>query len=221
METSLTAVGMEIIFYTDPLCCWTWAMQPQWNKFINELSGNSQIIIKYKMGGLIPSWRHFHDQTASIDKPVQMGPEWMHAAAVSGVKINHGIWISDPPASSFPACIAVKCVELQSPPMAVEFLYMLQEAVMAKGLNIARTTVLIDLATTLRINHPTFDVQRFQTDLLGENGKESFKIDLQECKYLGITRMPTLRFKSSLGRSGLLTCYQSYDSLTETYHKMV
>ncbi len=53
-------IGIEITLYTDPLCCWTWGMQPQWKKFLKDLEGIG-IVIKYKMGGLLPSWKHFSD----------------------------------------------------------------------------------------------------------------------------------------------------------------
>lgn len=210
------SVGVEITFYTDPLCCWTWAMQPQWNRLLAGLEGRIPVVVRYKMAGLIPSWQHFNDTVNSIRKPVQMGPEWMHARAVSGVEINDRIWITDPPASSFPACIAVKCADLQSPLLTANFLHLLQEAVMVKNLNIAKREVLLDCASTLQARFPAFDLEKFKVQLFGEEGKEAFRKDLQECKYLNITRMPTIRFKSSENRSALTSGFQSYESLENT-----
>src|ERR1700754_1212842 len=127
-----TVDGIEVTFYTDPLCCWSWAMLPQWQRFQTEVDLlPSQV--KYKMGGLLPSWDHFDDGVNSIRKPIQMGPEWLHAKTLSGQPIVDTIWITDPPASSFPACIAVKCVELQSPILAVRYLQSLQQAIMVRG----------------------------------------------------------------------------------------
>ena len=103
--------GGEIIYYTDPLCCWSWSMEPHWQRFKQGLT--QEVTIRYKMGGLLPSWNLFHDANNSIRKPVQMGPEWLHAKHVSGAVIDDRLWIIDPPASSFPACIAVKAAELQ------------------------------------------------------------------------------------------------------------
>ena len=73
-------------------------MQPQWKKLLKDLQ-SSNVVVKYKMGGLLPSWKHFSDSVNSIQKPIQMGPEWMHARALSGTEINDRIWITDPPAS--------------------------------------------------------------------------------------------------------------------------
>lgn len=207
--------GVEVTFYTDPLDCWTWAMQPQWERIQKEMVlPPSQI--KYKMGGLLPSWRHFNDAVNSIRKPVQMGPEWMLAGVLSGRKIDDKIWITDPPASSFPACIAVKCVELQSHELTPHYLNALQEAVMVSGRNIAKTDVLLAIAGTLA----DLDLHQFQEDLLGGNGKAAFRKDLQECKYLNIRRLPTILFRTLANQSLLVSGYQSYESLRSIWKKL-
>lgn len=195
-------------------------MQPQWKKLLAKLEGHREVAVKYKMGGLLPSWKHFKDSVNSIRKPVQMGPEWMHARVLSGVAINDRIWITDPPASSFPACIAVKCVELQSPRLAADFFNVLQEAVMTKNLNIAKMDVLLECASALQVHYPVFDLEKFKQDLFGEEGKEAFRKDLQECKYLNITRMPTIVFKLTNGQALFLEGYQTYDTLQDTCSRL-
>jgi putative protein-disulfide isomerase len=215
------SAGIEVTIYTDPLCCWTWVMQPQWKRLISDLKANAATRITYKMGGLLPSWKHFTDGVSAIQKPVQMGPEWMHARVMSGAAIDDRIWVTDPPASSFPACIAVKCAELQSAATGAGYFYLLQEAVMAKSLNIAKTDILLALAMELSVRHPEFDKQRFKEDLFGTAGKEAFRKDLQECRYLGIRRMPTILFRSSNKGAVLLSGYQSYESLEKAYAAIV
>jgi predicted DsbA family dithiol-disulfide isomerase len=210
------AERVEVTFYTDPLCCWSWAIRPQWEQLLEELDGS--ISATYKMAGLLPSWHHFNDPVNSISKPIQMGPEWMHAKVVSGAQINNQIWITDPPASSFPACIAVKCAGLQSKAAEDRYLYLLQKAVMVDGLNIARTSVLLDVAAAMP---DAFDLSLFKQDLLGERGKEAFRQDMQECKYLNIVRLPTLIFRRAGSPSLLLSGYQSYRSLKKTYGTLV
>jgi len=209
--------GVEISFYTDPLCCWSWVMQPQWKKLLEEF-GDS-LHVTYKMVGLLPSWSNFNDSTNSIRKPIQMGPEWMHARETSGVYIDDSIWITDPPASSFPACIAVKCVELQSREMAAVYLSLLQEAVMTKRLNITHTEVLLQQADDLNRRSPDFNLFKFREDLFGETGKEAFRKDWQEVKYRNITRYPTLVFRAPGHNPVLVTGLQSYDSLKDNVLK--
>src|SRR5687767_9309029 len=89
---------VEITYYTDPLCCWSWALEPQWRKLRYEFG--DQIRWKYCMGGLIPNWQTFSDPMNSVARPAQMGPLWMDASQVSGMPIADSIWSQNPPASS-------------------------------------------------------------------------------------------------------------------------
>jgi len=205
------ADGVEVTFYTDPLCCWSWAMAPAWDRLLLECGSGMKV--SYKMGGLLPSWKHFGDAEHSISRPSQMGPEWMHAAHVSGVTINSQVWMADPPASSYPACVAVKCVQLQSEPYGESFLRLLRAAVMEDGKNIARNGVLMDAAWLLHDEYGDFDLFRFRDDLMGDTGKEAFRKDLHEARYLGINRFPTLVIRRKGGSTVMLTGYQTYESL--------
>lgn len=205
-------IGIEMTVYTDPLCCWTWAMNAHWKALRDELKGYL-LGIEYKMGGLLPSWKHFSDQVNSIQKPIQMGPEWLHARVVSGAEINNRIWITDPPSSSFPACIAVKCAEMQSAVIGEYYLFALQEAVMVKNLNIADSNILLLVASSISTIFPDFNLFKFRKDLFGDRGKTAFRKDVQECKYAGINRFPTIIIKSKAGWSVRVTGYQTYESL--------
>lgn len=185
-------------------------MQPAWDRLVAACGEG--IKVQYKMGGLLPSWKHFEDAEHSITRPTQMGPEWLHAAQLSGVTINSQLWITDPPASSYPACIAVKCVQLQSEKYGGTFLRLLRECVMVGGKNIAKSDVLLDAAWLLHDQFRDFDFFKFRDDLMGETGKEAFRKDLQDVKYLGIKRFPTLVIKRQ-GGATLLTGYQTYHTL--------
>ncbi|HXB95871.1 MAG TPA: DsbA family protein [Puia sp.] len=205
------AGGVEVTFYTDPLCCWSWAMAPAWDRLVEACGG--AVKVKYKMGGLLPSWKHFRDASNAISRPTQMGPEWMHAAHLSGVTINSQLWITDPPASSYPACIAVKCAQLQSERYGESFLGLLWEAAMLAGKNIARNEVLLDASWLLHDRYQDFDLIKFRDDLMGDRGKAAFRKDLQDAKYLGINRFPTLVIERKAKPAIMLTGYQTFDSL--------
>lgn len=212
------AGGVEITYYTDPLCCWSWAFEPQWRRLQYEFGG--QLNFRYRMGGLLPGWNNFHDPVNSVSRPIQMGPVWMHASQLSGMPIEHNLWMKDPPASSYPACIAFKCVELQSPQMADKFLRLLREAVMMNGRNIAKSEVLQHLAETLRIQFPDFDISRFRSDLTNENGREAFRLDLTQVRYHAINRFPTLIMRQAKLGSVIVTGYRPYPVLTDALQKI-
>ena len=103
---------VEIIYYTDTLCCWSWAFEPQWRRLQYELQ--EKLSVRYCLGGLIANWKNFNDDVNSISRPFQMGPLWAQAQSVSGMPMQDLVWVNDPPATSYPACIAVKCASMQS-----------------------------------------------------------------------------------------------------------
>jgi predicted DsbA family dithiol-disulfide isomerase len=214
-EKQQTGPGVvDITYYTDPLCCWSWAMEPQWRQIRQEFGAS--LNVTYKMGGLLPSWNSFKDSLNSICKPIHMGPEWLHAKYLSGAAIDDRIWIVDPPASSFPACIAVKCAELQSKAIGEFYLGRLREAVLAKGKNIAKIDVLFEIAGNLNEYDPRFDMALFRKHLSDDTGLNAFRSDWQESKYLGINRFPTLILRTRQHAPVILKGYQSYASLSDT-----
>jgi predicted DsbA family dithiol-disulfide isomerase len=212
------ADGVDITYYTDPLCCWSWAFEPQWRKLQFEFG--EKISFRYCMGGLLPGWNNFHDPVNSVSRPIQMGPVWMHASQLSGMPIQHNIWMKDPPASSYPACIAFKCAELQSSELADRYLRLLREAVMINGLNIAKQEVLIEIATQLPQHYPSFSLSTFKEDLLNDKGLEAFRSDLQEVRYHNINRFPTLIIRRPKQGSVLITGHRPYVVIMDTLKKI-
>lgn len=204
-----TAGRVEITYYTDPLCCWSWAMEPQWRRFRFEYRHHIQW--RYCMGGLLPAWKNFVDPVHSISRPAQMGPLWMEAAHFSGMPINNKIWAFDPPASSFPACIAVKCAEAQSFTAGELYLRLVREAVMIRGMNISLFSNLIQLATELEAKHAgVLDVEKFKIDIEKNTGLERFRSDLNEIRTKNIKRFPSLVFRRAGQEPLLLQGYRPY-----------
>lgn len=211
-----TADVLEIVYYTDPLCCWSWAFEPQWLRFRLEFA--PFIKWRYCMGGLIASWETYNDPMNSISKPLQMGPLWFEAKHISGMPISDHIWFADPPASSYPACIAVKCAGLQSADAAEQYLRKLREAVMLKGKNIAKETVLLEIAETLAAQKSDLlNVTQFEADLRSGAGQQPFREDLQEVRYQKISRFPTLTITNPNrgGKGVMIVGYRPYKVLLE------
>jgi putative protein-disulfide isomerase len=203
---------VEIVYYTDPLCCWSWAFEPQWRKLRYEFSG--KIAWQYKMGGLIADWNHFQDPMNSISRPAQMGPLWMEAKHISGMPINDRIWLTDPPSSSYPACIAVKCAQIQSPQAGEAYLRKLREAVMLHGRNIAKREVLLEVAQELAAPSPQIlDAKQFEQALVQNTGLDAFREDLQQIRYHAISRFPTLTIRRPKGQGVLIVGYRPYQAL--------
>jgi putative protein-disulfide isomerase len=211
---------VEITFYTDPLCCWSWAFEPQWRRLLYEF--HDIISCRYVMSGLLPTWKDYNDPLYSVNRPMQMGPVWHEASIRSGMPIYDRIWVEDPPASSYPGCIAVKCAELQSKVAGAKYLRMAREAVMLEGRNIAKQDVLTGIAQTLSHHHPALlDFGRFLQDLTNnDNGINAFRTDLNEVQSRNISRFPTLIIRSVKKTAVILTGYRPYDVLLEAVRQV-
>ena len=204
--------AVKITYYTDPLCCWSWALEPQWRRLRYEYG--KQITWRYRMGGMISGWDGFNDPLSSVSRPAQMGPLWLQARHLSGMPIKDQIWIEDPPSSSYPACMAFKAARLQSPKAGEQYLRRLREAVMLECRNIARREVLLELAQALADEQPNcLDVTRFSADFENGEAQRTFREDLQEVRYRDIGRFPTLTLCRQDGHGVLIVGYRPYKAL--------
>jgi putative protein-disulfide isomerase len=210
---------LEGTYYTDPLCSWSWAFEAPWRRLRRSLG--DRLAVRTAMGGLLPDWRSFSDSVNDIHRPAQMAPAWISVAELSGMPIDEAVWRDDPPASSYPACVAVKAAERQSAAGAALYLRRLREAVMLDRRNIARRDVLLEIAGELAGDAPrALDLERFTRDLTGEAAGALFRDDLKEARYLGISRFPTLVLGRPGGRSAALVGYRPWSALAEAIAQM-
>jgi putative protein-disulfide isomerase len=211
---------ITVTYYTDPLCCWSYALQPHWKKLLEEFK--SFVSYKYVMGGLIPDWSRYNDPMNSVSKPFQMGPVWMHASHSTNTPIKYQIWHEDPPSSSYPACIAVKCASLQSAAAAEATLESLREAVMLNGLNISNTETLLTIIREIASSSPALlDYTQFVKDWNSGAAQNAFRSDLQQTAYQKIGRFPTITFTNASGKGLIITGYRPYDVLVKAMEQML
>ncbi|MVN21474.1 DsbA family protein [Mucilaginibacter arboris] len=205
---------LVIEYYTDPLCCWSWAFEQHWQRLLKEFS--AVITYAYCMGGLIPDWKNYQDPMNDISRPAQLGPLWMEAAQITDAVIDPQIWVEDPPTSSYPACIAVKSAEMQSKEAGEKYLFKLREAVMVHKQNIAQPEVLAAIAQKFSKENPgLLDYNQFLEDISSEKSLELFRNDLQKVRYNRIGRFPTLTLHKP-GQSGIMiTGYRPYEVLLQ------
>lgn len=193
-------------------------MEPAWRKLLASLEG--RVSRRYCMGGLLQDWKNYHDPEQHVSRPIQMGPVWLDAKYASGQPVNERIWLADPPASSYPACLAVKCAGLQSPAAEEAYLYALRKAVMADCRNIAKKEILIAVARETAAEG-TLDAEAFITDLEAGNGLESFRADLQETAYRNIHRFPSMVLQSAGGDGVVVKGYRPLPALLEAAERVL
>ena len=145
-----------------------------------------------------------------------MGPAWLNASRMTGVYIDDKLWVNDPPSSSYPSCIAVKCAGLQSDKCGEVYLQYAREAVMVRGINIAKKESLLRIAAEVANVYPLLmNEEKFEANLASDIAMAAFKLDLQDIKYKGINRFPTLIIRSEGKPSIMITGYRPFDVLLE------
>jgi putative protein-disulfide isomerase len=205
---------VAITYFTDPLCCWSWAFEPQWRRLRFAFAG--RLAWRIRMGGMIENWTRFSDPANAVFRPAQMGPVWLDAGRASGMSADPRIWVNDPPASSWPAGLAVKAAELQSAGAADLLLRRLREAVMAEGRNIARREVILAVAEEAAAARPDLlDLERFRQELDGADARAAFLDDVKETRFRGITHFPLLAIGAGDAAPVVLAGRQSYPALLQ------
>jgi len=207
---------VELAYYTDPLCPWSWAMEPHWRRLRFEFGG--RIAWRYVMGGMVKDWRSYRDEINTVHRPSQMGPQCYQVRHLTGMPLDERIWHEDPPASSYPACLAVKAAARQGVEAGEAYLRRLRESIMLGRRNVARGEVLLSLAEEVAgEDRPglAFDVARFADDLLGDHVRDAFQADLKETRAGDIARFPTLLLRGTEGPGIALVGYRPYEVMRE------
>lgn len=203
----------RVDYFTDPLCCWSWALEPQLRKLRFLLK--DRLRLNYVMGGLLSEWKNFNDQMNDVARPAQLGPLWMQARNMSGQPIKENIWISNPVDTSYLACMAVKAAALQSGVAEEAMLRKLREAVMMHQRNIGELEVILEVAEDLD-QKQILKKDVFREDLFSDKVSKSFKEDLNKTKAGGITRFPTLLITYK-ERTYQITGYRPFSELKKTF----
>jgi putative protein-disulfide isomerase len=178
-----------------------------------------KVEVRYAMYAMITDWDNFHDPVNSVTTPAQMGPVWMHASVISGVPMNDRIWYMDPPASSVPAALAVKCACLQSKEAGKLYFDAVREAVMMKGINVSKLGLLNEIALDVETSNPKiFSARQFERQLRGPLPLVALKKDMDEAVANRVGRFPTLIMKSPGNRGVIVTGYRPYEVLVEALH---
>jgi|SRR5690554_2774169 len=216
MEHTVNAENpIEVVVFTDPLCCWSAALQPHINKLKEDIT--EPIQFRYCLAGMIPDWNSFSDPINSIIKPAQMGPVWMEAKYITGADVDDSIWVKDPPSSSFPSCIAVKTAGLQSKETEERMLFALRDAVMKKGLNISKESIISEVAKELVIELPDFNIERFRKEYNQLESRDELRKDMNEVKSHRIGRFPTLAIRKKGFPTVMVTGYRPYEVLLSAF----
>jgi predicted DsbA family dithiol-disulfide isomerase len=176
---------VELRYYTDPLCPWSWALEPALRKLLHEFGDSLRLT--YVLGGMMraPSDPSTHIRAA------------LDAGARSGMPVDPRLWFEGPPSSSHPACIAVKAAAEQGDPGP--YLRRLREGFMCHRRKLDAGQALTEEARAT----PGVDADRFRIDLASHGTLETFAADLE--RSAGV-RLPALEFDDEARFEGYDAC---------------
>ena len=158
---------VEIRFYTDPACPWSWAAEPALRRLMWEFEG--ELRFAWVMGGLARSY-----ENANF---LDLVSQWLEDAAAGGMPSDPRIWTQNPLDSTYPACQAVEAAEEQGWQPGYRYLRTLREGIMVERRKLDHAEALIDAAGRSGI-----DRQRFESDLRSHAITELFGADLEEVR---------------------------------------
>jgi predicted DsbA family dithiol-disulfide isomerase len=178
-------------YYTDPADPWSWALEPSVRRL--QVEFGASVSFTYVMGGLA---REVGDGAAAARA-------WLEAGARSGMPVDPRLWLETPPASTYPACLAVKAAADQGDP--ARYLRRLREGFALLGRKLDGTEALVEAARTT----PGIDVERFRIDLASNATVEAFGADLDRMRSRELS-VPVIELGDRT-----LAGFVSYDQLRE------
>jgi predicted DsbA family dithiol-disulfide isomerase len=155
---------VEVRYYTDPACSWSWGSEPKLRRLMWEFGDGLRFT--WVMGGL----------ARTFDRGDLFGEmaTWLDATAESGMPIDPRLWTRNPISSSYPGCLAVKAAAEQGSDAAYRYLRRLREGLMTERKKLDHPDALVGEAG------PTgLDMERFRIDLASNAITEAFAADLE------------------------------------------
>jgi putative protein-disulfide isomerase len=200
---------VRVTEFTDPYCVWCWGAEPVRRRL--EEVYRDQIGFEFVMGGLVEDFDQYSDPVREGESEGDVAAHWQSAAQRHGMPVDVSLWRDDPPASSYPACVAYEAATMQDAGLADAFLRRMREAGLARGANLEREAVLGDLASEVGL-----DAEQFRADLDSGEARAAFEADRQTARKQGATSFPTFRVEIG-DETELLRGYKPFESFQKLF----
>jgi len=173
-------MNIQVRFYSDPACPWSWAAEPSLRRLMWEFDRELEFV--WVMGGLA---RRYGRDYRDAESGVGQGPDcfadlishWLEVAAETGMPCDPRIWTESPLDSTYPACQAVKAACEQGWEAGYRYLRRLREGIMLERSKLDHAEALLAEAGPAGL-----DRERFEIDLRSHAITEAFGADLDEVR---------------------------------------
>jgi predicted DsbA family dithiol-disulfide isomerase len=150
-------------YWTDPLCIWAYVAQSKLEALLAGSSSPLQVIHRIvPVFGSIP--QRFATGSWSADGPEGRVRKTRDVAVKFGhEEVSGEIWVSDPPASSWPVGAAIKAVFAAegagecAPGSGPAYQWRLRQALFAENRNVARRAVQLEVAEDCQISRSSLE----------------------------------------------------------------
>jgi putative protein-disulfide isomerase len=125
-------VSVEVRYFSDPACTWSWAAEPALRRIIFEFDGELDFV--WAMGGLA---RRFGSAYRDSEAAIGTGPDcfadlmshWLNVAGRTRMPCDPRLWTEDPISGTFPACVAIEAAAEQGWEAAYRYLRRTREGI--------------------------------------------------------------------------------------------
>lgn len=187
------SVHILIDYYTDPMCSWSWALQPVLDRIRRDY--RDRVRIRYRMSPIYEDiGRHTDPRHGLWGSVKDLAEHWQEVAQQTGAWIDPGLWLEDPPATCWTACRAYHAAARQGEAVGERFLLMMREAFLKRRMNIARMDKLAELAREAA-DRMCLDPDRLLKDVEAAWTREAVEEDRRTAAQEGIHERPTLVFE--------------------------
>jgi predicted DsbA family dithiol-disulfide isomerase len=154
-------MSVQVRYYTDPACSWSWGAEPALRRLIWEFEGELEFV--WVMGGLA---RRFGSEYRDEDGAIGSGPDcfadlmshWLNVAGKTGMPCDPRLWTANPISSTYPACIAIEAASEQGWEAGYRYLRRAREGLMIERRKLDNPSALLAEAQAAGLDAARFEI---------------------------------------------------------------
>lgn len=175
-------MSIQVRYYTDPACSWSWGAEPAMRRLLWEFDGELEFALV--MGGLA---RRFGSDYRDEEGAIGSGPDcfadlmthWLNVAGQTGMPCDPRLWTDNPIAGTYPACLAVVAACEQGWEAGWRYLRRLREGLMYERRKLDNPSALLAEAPAAGL-----DLARFEIALGSHGPLETLSDQIEEARQI-------------------------------------